>query len=254
MDIATLLGLIVGFGLIFGAIFLGQGLAFFIDPISFMIVVGGTLGATMVSFPMSDVTRLMQALSKAFLYHAESLPELVPRMVEYAKIARRDGVLALENVAGDSDDPFMNQGIQLVVDGTEPELTRQILDVEIEKVSDRHRIGASILEAMGNYSPAFGMIGTLIGLILMLQSLDDPTTIGPKMSIALVTTFYGAVLANLVFLPMAQKLRKRSSEELLFKEMTLAGILSIQSGDVPRIVEQKLNTFLPPGDRQTQFQ
>jgi chemotaxis protein MotA len=252
MDIATVLGLLAGFGLIVMAI--GAGLNFFIDLASMMIVFGGTFGATLVSFPLEDIRRLAQAISKTFIYRTDSLQDLVPRMVEYAKIARRDGVLALENVAGESDDSFMNQGIQLVVDGTEPELTRQILDVEIEKVSERHRIGIGILESMGNYAPAFGMIGTLIGLILMLQSLDDPTTIGPKMSIALVTTFYGAVTANLVFLPMAQKLRKRSGEELLFKEMILAGILSIQSGDVPRIVEQKLNTFLPPGVRQSQFQ
>lgn len=253
MDISTLLGLVVGFGLILGAIILGQGLGFFIDPVSMMIVMGGTLGATMVAYPMEDVQKLISALMKAFFHSSDPPRELVPRMVEYAKIARRDGVLALENVAGDSDDPFMNQGIQLVVDGTEPELTRQILDVEIEKVSQRHQVGSSILVSMGNFSPAFGMIGTLIGLILMLQSLDDPSSIGPKMSIALVTTFYGAVLSNLVFLPLAEKLKKRSSEEQLLKEMTLAGILSIQSGDVPRIVEQKLNTFLPPGERQSQF-
>jgi len=253
MDISTVLGLLVGFGLILGSIILGNGLGFFIDPTSMMIVFGGTLGATLVAYPLPDIQRLISALSKAFFSSSEQVRDLVPRMVEFARVARRDGVLALENVAGEASDPFMLQGIQLVVDGTEPELTRQILETEIEKVIQRHRVGASILESMGNFSPAFGMIGTLIGLIFMLQSLDDPSAIGPKMSIALVTTFYGAVLANLVFLPLAEKLKKRSTEEMLFKEMTMAGILSIQSGDVPRIVEQKLNTYLPPGDRETQF-
>lgn len=253
MDIATILGLCIGFGLILGSIIAGNGLGFFIDLQSMMIVLGGTVGATMIAFPMEDLMKMIGATMKTFFHKADRPRDLVPRMVEYAKIARRDGVLALENVAGDTDDPFMNQGIQLVVDGTEPDLTRQILEVEIEKVADRHRVGASILEAMGTYSPAFGMVGTLIGLIFMLQSLDDPSSIGPSMSIALVTTFYGAVLANLVFLPMAEKLKKRSNEELLYKEMILAGILSIQSGDVPRIVEQKLNTYIPPVDRGSQF-
>ncbi|HUX07346.1 MAG TPA: motility protein A [Acidobacteriota bacterium] len=253
MDISTVLGFLVGFGLVLGSIILGNGLGFFIDPMSMMIVLGGTFGATLIAFPLADIQKLISALSKAFFHKAETLKELVPRMVEFARVARRDGVLALENVAGEASDLFMHQGIQLVVDGTEPELTRQILETELEKVADRHRIGSGILEAMGNFSPAFGMIGTLIGLIFMLQSLDDPSSIGPKMSIALVTTFYGALLANLVFLPLAEKLKKRSNEELLFKEMTMAGILSIQSGDVPRIVEQKLNTFLPPGERATQF-
>jgi chemotaxis protein MotA len=202
---------------------------------------------------MSDIMRLFSAMTKAFFYSSEALTELVPRMVEYAKVARRDGVLALENVAGDTEDPFMRQGVQLVVDGTEPELTRQILETEIDKISERHRVSATILETMGNFSPAMGMIGTLIGLIFMLQSLDDPSSIGPKMSIALVTTFYGALLANLLFIPLSEKLKKRSNEEMLYKEMAMAGILSIQSGDVPRIVEQKLNTFLPPTMRQSQF-
>lgn len=174
-------------------------------------------------------------------------------MVEFAKVARRDGVLALENVAGDTEDPFMKQGVQLVVDGTEPELTRQILEVEIEQIDSRHKVGSGVLESMGNFAPAMGMLGTLVGLIFMLQSLDDPSTIGPKMSIALVTTFYGALLANLLFIPLSEKLKKRNSEEILYKEMAMAGILSIQSGDVPRIVEQKLNTFLPPSQRQSQF-
>jgi chemotaxis protein MotA len=253
MDISTVIGLLVGFGLIFGSIILGNGLGFFIDIISMMIVFGGTLGAVFVAYPLADIQRLVSALSKAFFHKGESLSELVPRMVEFARVARRDGVLALENVAGEASDPFMHQGIQLVVDGTEPELTRQILETELDKVAERHRIGAAILEAAGTYAPAFGMIGTLIGLIFMLQSLDDPSSIGPQMSIALVTTFYGAVAANCLFLPLAEKLKKRSSEEMLFKEMTMAGILSIQSGDVPRIVEQKLNTFLPPGDRKSQF-
>ena len=253
MDIATLLGFLLGFGLVLGSIVLGNGLGFFIDVTSMMIVFGGTIGAALIAFPMPDVIALLSALNKAFFFSGESLAELVPRMVEFARVARRDGVLALENVAGETSDPFMHQGIQLVVDGTEPELTRQILETEMEKVEQRHRVGAAILEAMGNFAPAMGMIGTLIGLIFMLQSLDDPSTIGPKMSIALVTTFYGALLANLLFLPLAEKLKKRSAEELLYKEMTLAGILSIQSGDVPRIVEQKLNTFLPPGLRQSQF-
>ena len=253
MDIATIIGLVLGFAMIFGPIFIGNGIQFFVDPMSMMIVMGGTIGATLMAYPMEDVTKLISALMKAFFYSGDSLSELVPKMVEYAKVARRDGVLALENVAGDTEDPFMKQGVQLVVDGTEPELTKQILEVEIEQIDSRHKVASGILESMGNFAPAMGMLGTLVGLIFMLQSLDDPSSIGPKMSIALVTTFYGALLANLLFIPLSEKLKKRNSEEILYKEMAMAGILSIQSGDVPRIVEQKLNTFLPPSERQSQF-
>lgn len=251
MDLSTILGLCTAFGLVFLSI--AGTIGWFIDINSMFIVVGGTIGSLLTAFPLPDMLRLPTALSKTIFFKGESLADLVPRMVEYAKVARRDGVLALENVAGDTEDPFMKQGIQLVVDGTEPELTRQILEVELDKIAERHRVSVSILEAGGNFAPAFGMIGTLIGLILMLQNLDDPSSIGPSMSVALVTTFYGALLANALFLPMAEKLKKRSNEELLYKEMAMAGILSIQSGDVPRIVEQKLNTFLPPAQRQSQF-
>jgi chemotaxis protein MotA len=253
MDIATIIGFVLGFGLILGPIIAGGGLAFFIDPMSMAIVIGGTIGATFVAFPLKVMLGLGGVLSKTLMVNEEDFGDLVGKMVEFAKVARRDGVLALENVASDVEDAFLSQGIQLVVDGTEPELTRQIMEVEIEKIAERHKVGATVLEAMGNFAPAMGMVGTLIGLIFMLQSLDDPSSIGPKMSIALITTFYGALMANMVFLPLAEKLKKRSNDELLYKEMIMGGILSIQGGDVPRVVEQKLNTFLPPNKRQSQF-
>jgi chemotaxis protein MotA len=171
--------------------------------------------------------------------------------VEFANIARREGILALETHAGDSGDDFLQKSVQLAIDGTAPELIKDILTTELAFMEDRHTMGQSILNAMGNLAPAFGMIGTLIGLVQMLATLDDPSTIGGSMAVALLTTLYGAVLANVVCIPCAGKLKVRTAGELLAKEIIIEGILSIQSGENPRVVEQKLKSFISPSMRNS---
>jgi chemotaxis protein MotA len=170
-------------------------------------------------------------------------------MVDLAEKARREGLLALEDSVNRTEDEFLKRGIQLIVDGTDPELVRDILETDLTYIEDRHKIGKSMYDAMTAYAPAFGMIGTLIGLVQMLRTLDKPSTIGPAMSVALITTFYGAVIANLITGPIANKLALKSGAEIRLREMMLEGILSIQSGENPRIVEEKLMGFLAPKDR-----
>jgi chemotaxis protein MotA len=252
MDIATLIGIAAGFFLITTAIGTTQ-IVTFIDAPSMMIVVGGTFAAVLVNFPLRDVLSTFNVAKKAFMIKLSTPADMIPTLVNFGTRARRDGILALQNVTGDIKDPFLTKGIQLAIDGMEPQTIMKILETEIDYIRERHRIGAEIMNTFGVFSPAFGMIGTLIGLVLMLQSLDDPATIGPAMALALLTTFYGALMANLIFLPMAGKLRKRSTDEVLVKELTMEGIISIAAGDNPRIMEQKLHAFLTPKLRKSSF-
>jgi len=246
MDTGTTFGIIIGFTLIILAIQLGGGLTFFVDVKSLMIVAGGTIASTLISFPVSRVLGVMQVVKNAFLQKNLAPNATIENLVAFAEKARREGILSLENALEEVDDEFLKSGIRLAVDGVEPELIKDILDTELAFIEDRHKIGQSIFSTMGLYCPAFGMIGTLIGLILMLQQMEDPSAIGPGMALALLTTLYGAVMANVVFLPIAGKLRNRTAEEILIKEITIEGIMSIQSGDNPRIVKQKLQAFLSP--------
>jgi chemotaxis protein MotA len=193
---------------------------------------------------------VLNTVKNAF-FHKENPPEtLIPKLVGFATIARREGILALESHASEAEDEFLEKSVQLAIDGTSPELIKDILTTELAFMEDRHAMGQSILLAMGTFSPAFGMIGTLIGLVQMLATLDDPAKIGEGMAVALLTTLYGALMANVVFLPAAGKLKVRTSNELLAKELVIEGILSIQSGDNPRVVEQKLKAFVSPAVRR----
>jgi len=212
-------------------------------------VFGGTIGATLIHYPLAEVLRVLSVVKKAILHKEESPAEIIRTLVKFAEKARREGILSLEQAAESLDDEFLKSGINLAVDGTEPEYIHDIMTTEIDNIAERHKNGAAIMEAMGTYAPAFGMIGTLIGLIIMLRNMQDPSTIGGGMATALITTFYGAVLANLVFMPIAGKLRLRSAHELLLKELCIQGIMAIQSGDNPRIVESKLKAFLSPSKR-----
>jgi chemotaxis protein MotA len=250
MDIATLLGIGVGLLMIAATSLLGTGGSSFIHFPSMMIVFGGTMAATFVNFPLGDVLKVMKVAQKA-LFSKEPNPEgLIEKLVQLAEQARREGILAIERHIDNLDDEFMKNGIQLAVDGSEPEVMRNIMENELYNLQNRHKLGQSIFTAMGTFAPAFGMIGTLIGLIKMLRTLEDPTQIGAGMAVALVTTFYGAVIANLIFLPIAGKLKTRSEKEVLEKELIIEGILSIQSGDNPRIIRGKLMTFLSPQARK----
>lgn len=249
MDLATITGILLGVFLIFFSILQSGQLTSFINIGSIMIVFGGTIGATLINFPLSDVLSVIGVIKKGFLNKPPVPTENIKMLVEFAEVARREGILALEDRIKDIEDPFLKEGIQLAVDGTEPDLMRTILDTEIKSLQSRHELGANIMKTMGTYAPAYGMIGTVVGLILMLGTMSDPSTIGPSMAVALITTFYGAVLANLIFLPLAGKLETISSQEVMVKELVLEGVLSIQSGDNPRIVEQKLVSFIPPKKR-----
>ncbi len=250
MDLASFIGLAAGIGFVLYGILSGGSLVMFINIPSMMIVGGGTLGATLLNYPLTEVIGVFKVVKKAFLHTEESQLGIIETLVGFAETARREGILSLEQKAQDLDDEFLKKGINLAVDGTEPEYIKEIMTTETSYISERHRTGAGIFNAMGAYAPAFGMIGTLIGLINMLVKMDDPSTIGPSMAVALITTLYGAFLANLIFLPIAGKLRERSAHEMLMKEICIEGIMSIQSGDNPRIVEGKLKAFLSPSMRE----
>ena len=249
MDLATIIGVIAGMSAIVISIMLGGTLDAFIDIPSVFIVIGGTIAATLINYPLHDVMSVLKVVKNAFLHKVLSPSEAIQNLVHFAEIARREGILSLESESESIDDQFMKKGVQLAVDGTAPELIRSIMETELSYLEDRHKLGQGIFEAMGTFSPAFGMIGTLIGLINMLKTLDDPTQIGAGMAIALITTFYGAVLSNLLFLPIAGKLKTRSERESMLKEIIIEGIMSIQSGDNPRVVEEKLKAFLAPKQR-----
>lgn len=250
MDIATVVGIIAGFGLILISIILGGTLDTFINVPAIVIVVGGTISATLINYPLTDVVGLMGPVRQAFFTQDIDPRGLIQKLTEFATIARREGILALETHANETDDEFLGKSIQLAIDGTAPELIRDILTTEVAFMEDRHSRGQAILTAMGASAPAFGMIGTLIGLVQMLAGMEDPSSIGLGMAVALLTTLYGAVLANVVFIPVAGKLKVRTAGELLVKEITIEGILSIQSGDNPRVVEQKLKAFISPALRE----
>jgi chemotaxis protein MotA len=216
-----------------------------------MIVVGGTLGATMINYPLRDVLGVFTVVKKALFSKNISVNELIKRFVSFAHKSRKEGILALEGEIKDVKDEFLRKGIQLSIDGLEPQEISEILETEVDFIKSRHQLGAEVFATMGTFSPALGMIGTLIGLVQMLQTMDDPSSIGPAMAVALLTTFYGSIMANIVCLPIAGKLRTRSKEEVLTKEMAIQGILSLSNGDNPRILEQKIQAFIPPNQRKS---
>ena len=250
MDIATVVGLFAGIALVMITIVLGGNVAIFINVPSFIMVVGGTMAATLINFPLSDVLSVFNTAKNSFIQKASTTERIIEKLVEFATVARREGILALESHASDAGDEFLQKSVQLAIDGTAPELIKDILTTEIAFMEDRHVMGQSIIAAMAAFAPAFGMVGTLIGLVAMLATLDDPSKIGGGMAIALLTTLYGALLANLLFLPIVGKLKVRTANELLQKEIIIEGILSIQSGDNPRVVEQKLKAFVSPVVRE----
>ncbi len=253
MDLATVLGIVSAFGLVVIAIFMGGGLGLFINAPSMMIVLGGTMGTTLINYPLQDVLGVVRVVKNVFFKKRESVRGMIKQFIDFATKARREGILALESELKTIDEKFLKKGVQLSIDGLEPDSIRDLLETEIEFVQSRHQLGAEIFTTMGTFAPALGMIGTLIGLVQMLQSMDDPSTIGPSMAVALLTTFYGSVMANLLCMPIAGKLKTRSREEVLIKEMMIEGILAIARGDNPRIVEQKLQAFIPPNMRESFF-
>ncbi len=250
MDLATIIGIVVGLAFVIMGIVADGDIATYFNLASILIVIGGTIAATFVAYPMQKVLEAMKVVSKAFSHQQEEPGNIISKIITLANIARKEGLLALEEASENVDDKFLKKGVMLIVDGTDPELVRNLLETELAFVEERHKNGQGIFETMGALAPAFGMIGTLIGLINMLKQLDDPSTIGPSMAVALITTFYGSLLANLLFIPIANKLKLRSREEILRKEIMVEGLLSIQAGENPRIIEEKLKAFLPPKERE----
>lgn len=250
MDPATLIGLVTAIGLVLFGILSGGSLLIFWDSASCAIVVGGTIGVTLISYPLKDVLGVIPVVKNIFLYSLQSAAELITSLVDLSAKTRKGGVLSIEPEIKNIKDKFFAKGLQMLVDGIEINSIRSVLEKEIDYVSERHRLGADIFMTLATFAPALGMIGTLIGLVQMLQKLDDPSKIGPAMAIALITTFYGALMANLLFLPIAGKLKKRSKEEMLVKELILEGVLSIASGENPRVMEQKLQVFQSPKERK----
>lgn len=251
MDLGTIVGIVFGFAILFWAILSGSEMKYFIDIPSVMIVVFGAIAACMIAIPLAMYKNTMKFMIKAMKFQPPGFEKLITDLVSYAEIARRDGILSLESVTRKIDDPFIVRGIQMAVDGTDPELIEQIMETDLENMLDRHSNGQWVLGMLGKYTPAFGMIGTLVGLVAMLANMSDISSVGKGMAVALLTTLYGAVLSNVVFLPMVDKLSRRSAEETLRKTIIIKGVMAIQSGDNPRIVEQKLKAFLPPSQRGT---
>lgn len=250
MDLATIIGLVLSFGLVVSGILAGSSLMIFIDIPSALIVFGGTIGCTLVNYPLVKVMAVVGVMKKTIFSKAENPAEIISRFMDYANRARREGILSLEPMLKEIDDDYLRKGLQLTVDGLEPSTIESILDTEVSYLEQRHETGAEIIGVMGAFAPAMGMIGTVIGLVQMLQSMSDPSSIGPAMAVALITTFYGAILANLIFLPMSGKLKDRSKEEILIRDLIKEGILAISKGENPRIIEEKLSSFLPPKMRQ----
>lgn len=252
MDFMTTIGLIVGIGaLLLSVVFEGGILSSLVSPTAFLIVIGGTVGATAVCYTWDELKTVPALLRIAFKEEKYDSTEFIFSLVKFAEKARREGLLALEDEIVEVDDKFLKKGMQLVIDGTDAELVRSILDTELAFLQQRHNKGAGIFETAGGFAPTMGIIGTVMGLVNVLGNLTDTEALGPAIAVAFIATLYGVGSANLFFLPIANKLKNRSAHQLLLHEVTLEGILSVQAGDNPRIVEEKLLAFLAPYERQT---
>jgi chemotaxis protein MotA len=253
MDIATILGVVVGIALIGWSLQMGSGIGMFIDIPSIMIVGGGTLASTLINFPLKQVLSVLKVIQKLVKAKEDDPLELIKQFIQLAVVVRKDGHLALENQAESVVHPFFKKGLMLVADGVDAEVLSDILSLQNLAVSQRHKIGQEVLKAIGKWAPAFGMIGTLIGLVQMLQNMDDPKTLGPAMAVAVLTTFYGALVANLFALPMAAKLKQRTDQEILANLVIIEGLKSLQMGLNPRLLEEKLKAFLMTTQQQMEL-
>ena len=251
MDLGALFGLLLAGTAIAFAIVAGGGRAgAFLDLPSLACVVGGTLAAVLICFPLSQLVRLGSAVRAALFGRPPNMARLVDRLVALAELARREGLLALDDELPTLDDPLLVLALEMAVDGTAPEVIEEVLRSEVRAAAARDAADKNMLDQAGKYAPAFGMIGTLIGLVMMLGSMSEPDSIGPGMALALLTTLYGAVLANVVFLPLAEKLGELARRRRQTHEAVIRGVIAIQSGDNPRMVRRKLSAYLPPRRRQ----
>lgn len=254
MDKSTILGLLLAFllvllGMVQGEGSYGEKLMTFVDFTSILIVGGGTLGAIITSMPPDMLKDGMRSTRVALFNEALDVKETIQMLAQLSNRARREGLLSLEEAATSTDDDFLKRGLQMMADGHEAATIESVMFDEILKIDERHRMATRFWDGLGMYGPAFGMIGTLIGLVKMLQNMEDPTTIGPAMAVALITTLYGSMLANIVALPVADKLKARSLQEIQHKDLIMAGLLSILNGENPRFMVERLNSTIKPEHR-----
>ncbi|MFC1503220.1 flagellar motor protein PomA [Pseudomonadota bacterium] len=242
MDLATLIGLIGGFAFVIMAMVLGGSITMFIDVVSILIVVGGSTFVVLMKFTMGQFFGASKIAGKAFMFKCDEPVDLIAKVVEMADASRKGGFLALEEM--DITNSFMQKGIDLLVDGHDADVVRETLNKDIALTDERHEKGSGVFRAFGDVAPAMGMIGTLVGLVAMLSNMDDPKSIGPAMAVALLTTLYGAVLSNMVFFPIADKLSLRREQEKLNRRLIMDGVLAIQDGQNPRVIDSYLRNYL----------
>ncbi len=255
MDIASILGLLLCLGMCIYGIIDNAGAENFgryMDLPSAIITFGGSFFAVMAANSMKDYIGGLKSFTLVFKAPVLDARAMIQKIIDLSNVARKEGLLSLEEAAGDLEDEFMKKGILLIVDGTDPDLVRGILETELVSIEDRHKKKISFWEDLGSMGPAWGMIGTLVGLVNMLYEMDDPSNIGPSMAVALITTLYGSLLANWICAPVAGKLKVNNANEIMMKEIMIEGLLSIQAGENPRVIEEKLKSFLSPGDRINQ--
>ena len=253
MDIATLIGVVLCIAFVVISICLGQdgpaGIQYFYDAQSIMITIGGAFASVLTGCTIKEYVNGLKSIGIAFKIPSLDSPGIIKKIIELSNVARKEGLLSLEEAAGDIDDAFLKKGIMLVVDGIDPELVRGIMETEMVSIDDRHKKNIGFWDNGAGMGPAWGMIGTLVGLIMMLYHMEDASTIGPAMAVALVTTFYGSLLANWICTPIATKLKAINNAEMQVKEIMIEGLLSIQAGENPRVIEEKLKSFLSPIER-----
>lgn len=244
MDISSIIGVVSGIGFVLGTILLGGSIMAFVNIPSVLVVIGGTVAATMIGYPLKDFLGVFKAAMKVFMFKLEPAENIITNLIEISNKARKGGLLSIEGDIASTSDPYLAQALQMTVDGVKTTDIAAIMQKKMDLTKKSLDKGADMLSSMGAYAPAFGMIGTLIGLVQMLANLDDPSTIGPKMAVAMITTFYGAVLANLFFIPMSDKLAGRNEEEIVNMNIIFEGIISIREGEHPKLMEDKLNIYL----------
>lgn len=227
------------------------GIPSYLDPPSALITFGGSIAATMMQYNMNGFIEGIKSFSLIFKMPNFDTAGIIQKIIDLSNVARKEGLLSLEEAAAELDEPFLKKGILLVVDGTDPELVRAIMETELVSIEDRHKAKIGFWEALGSMGPAWGMIGTLVGLVNMLNNMEDASAIGPAMAVALITTLYGSLLANWICIPTAAKLKANNAAEIVVKEIMIEGLLSIQAGENPRVIEEKLKSFLAPKDRET---
>lgn len=253
MDLTTIIGIIVGIGaLVGGYVWDGGHVSALFVPSALLIVFGGTIGAVATSFPMAQLKELGKALNMAFRDKPQEPLTMIDELVDMATVARREGVLALEQRAQEHPDPFLRDGLMMVVDGTDPELTRQILELEMDALEHHHEGWAKVFESAGGFAPTMGIIGTVMGLIHVLGNLSDPASLGPAIAVAFSATLYGVSSANLIYLPIASKIKIRSKQQISSMELMLEGILALQAGENPQLIKKKLNSFVHDKTRKNE--